>query len=66
MTAVKTLNVELLAGLPPGTWAAISSDQERIVGTGQTVEQALAAAQKNGEDKPFLVRAPSENSTLIL
>ena len=66
MTALKTLDGELLSGLAPGTWAAISSDQEKIVGTGLTVEQALENARVNGEDKPFLVRVPSENSTLIL
>jgi hypothetical protein len=66
MTALKTLDEELLSALAPGTWAAISSDQEKVVGTGQTVEEALEAARQNGEDSPFLVRVPSENSTLIL
>jgi hypothetical protein len=66
MTALKTLDEDLLSGLAPGTWAAISSDQEKLVGTGLTVEQALESARVNGEDKPFMVRVPSENSTLIL
>jgi len=65
MTSLKTLDEQLLNGLAPGTWAAISSDQEKLVGTGQTVEQALEAAKVSGEEKPFLVRVPSENSTLI-
>jgi hypothetical protein len=65
MTSLKTLDEQLLNGLAPGTWAAISSDQEKVVGTGQTVEQALEAAKVSGEEKPFLVRVPSENSTLI-
>jgi len=65
MTSLKTLDDQLLNGLAPGTWAAISSDQEKVVGTGQTVEQALEAAKVSGEEKPFLVRVPSENSTLI-
>lgn len=66
MSAIKTLDEELLSGLAPGTWAAISSDQEAIVGTGQTVEEAVQAAHDNGEDAPFLVRVPLENSALIL
>jgi hypothetical protein len=65
MTALKTLDAQLLSGLAPGTWAAISSDQDKLVGTGQTVELALEAAKACGEDKPFLVRVPTENSTLI-
>lgn len=66
MSAVETLDEGLLSNLVPGVWAAISSDQKRVVGTGQTVEQAIAAARENGEDGPFLIRVPSENSTLIL
>jgi hypothetical protein len=40
MPEVKVLNEKLLAGLPPGTWVAISEDQERVVGTGTTIEEA--------------------------
>jgi hypothetical protein len=29
MPEVKVLNEKLLVGLPPGTWVAISEDQER-------------------------------------
>jgi hypothetical protein len=65
MTAFKTLDQQLLSGLAAGIWAAISSDQHRLVGTGQTVEEALQAAKADGEENPFLVRAVSEDSTLI-
>jgi hypothetical protein len=40
MPEVKVLNEKLLAGLPRGTWVAISEDQERVVGTGTTIEEA--------------------------
>jgi hypothetical protein len=40
MPEVKVLNEKLLAGLPPGTWVAISEDQERVVGTSATIEEA--------------------------
>ena len=66
MTPLKTLDEALLSGLAPGSWAAISSDQERVVGTGPTIDEALAAARERGEDKPFLVRVPSDNSALIV
>ena len=66
MSPIKTLDEELLSGLAPGTWAAISSDQDTVVGTGQTVEEAVKEAHDNGEDAPFLVRVPTENSALIL
>jgi hypothetical protein len=49
MPALQTLNEKLLVGLPPGTWVAISRDQERIEGTGETVEEAIEASKQNGE-----------------
>ena len=54
MTALKTLDAQLLSGLAPGTWAAISSDQDKLVGTGQTVELALEAAKACGERQTIL------------
>jgi hypothetical protein len=39
MPAIKTLNEELLKGIPPGTWVAISEDQQRVVGIGATISR---------------------------
>jgi hypothetical protein len=56
----------LLAGLPPGTWIAISEDQERVVGTGATIEEALREAKEKGESKPSIIGVPVDGSALIL
>jgi Family of unknown function (DUF5678) len=67
MPAVKTFDEELLAGIAPGTWVAISADQERVVATGATIEDAIQKAKEAGEKKqPFIIRVPLENSALIL
>ncbi len=66
MSTMKTLDEELLSGIAPGTWAAISSDQTTVVATGQTVEEVVKAAHQKGEETPFIVRVPLENSALIL
>lgn len=66
MSTMKTLDEELLSGIAPGTWAAISSDQTAVVAIGQTVEEVVKAAHQKGEDTPFIVRVPLENSALIL
>jgi hypothetical protein len=66
MAAVKTFDAELLTGIPPGTWVAISHDQERVVGKGLTIEEALQYAKQNGEKKPFILRVPEAQSALIL
>lgn len=66
MPDVKVLDAKLLEGLPPGTWAAISEDQERLVGTGATIEEALRQAKEKGEKKPSIVGVPLDGSALIL
>jgi hypothetical protein len=66
MPEVKVLNDRLLTGLRPGTWVAISEDQERIVGTGSTIEEALREAKEKGEKKPSIIGVPVDGSALIL
>ena len=67
MTTVKTFNEELLSGITPGTWVAISADQERVVATGASIEEAIQKAKDGGEKKqPFIIRVPVEKSALIL
>jgi hypothetical protein len=66
MPDVKVLNPKLLEGLSPGTWAAISEDQERVVGTGATIEEALRQAKEKGEKKPSIIGVPVDGSALIL
>jgi Family of unknown function (DUF5678) len=66
MSAMKTLDEQLLSGLAPGTWAAISADQESVIASGRTMEEALERARQRGEKEPFILRVPSEESALIL
>lgn len=66
MPAVKTLDEKLLVGIPSGTWVAISQDQEKVVGTGNSIDEALENAKQAGEEKPFIIRVPIANSALIL
>ena len=64
--AIKTFNQELLSGIAPGTWVAVSEDQERVVGKAMTVEGALEEAKRAGEEHPFVIRVPQNDSGLIL
>ena len=66
MPEVKVLNEKSLKDLPPGTWVAISEDQERVVGTGTTIEEALQQAKQKGEMKPSIIGVPLDGSALIL
>jgi hypothetical protein len=66
MAALRTLNAALLEGIAPGTWVAISEGQDRVVSTGETIDEALQNASQNGEPHPFVIRIPEENSAMIL
>jgi len=66
MPTIKALDEKLLKGLPPGTWVAVSEDQERIVGTGATIEEALRQADQKAEKNPFIIGIPDDRSALIL
>lgn len=66
MPSVKVLNMDLLEGLKPGVWAAISYDQERLVTTARTLEDVVRKAKKKGEKMPFVIRVPDPNTAWIL
>jgi len=52
--------VEALLKARPNTWIALSEDQTRTVGEGDTFEEAVAAAEANGVDDPVLIMIPSD------
>ena len=66
MAMVKTFDQELLAGIPAGMWVAISQDQEKVVGQGLMIEEALKQARENGQPKPYILRVPKGHASLIL
>ncbi len=50
----------LLAGLKSGSWAALSIDDRKVVGTGATQEEAEADAKKRHQSQIELVRVPAK------
>jgi hypothetical protein len=65
MPAVRTLPDELLIGIAPGTWVAISEGQDRIIATADSIDALLKKSRENGVPNPFVIRVP-DNSALIL
>jgi hypothetical protein len=55
----------LLKDAPEGKWIALSLRLKRIVGTGDTAREALAAAKANGEEKPLLGKKPSTEPQVL-
>jgi len=45
---------------PRNCWLALNEEQSKVLGYGDTPDEAIDAARKNGEDEPVLIWAPSE------
>jgi hypothetical protein len=48
----------ILKDAPPGAWAALSGDESRLLGTGETMMAASLQAHLKGERHPVLVKMP--------
>ena len=50
--------VRILSEAKPNSWVALSSDESKLVGRGDSYEQAVEDAQKHGENDPLLIKIP--------
>jgi len=57
---------ELLRGIPPGVWVAISERQNKVLSYGTDLEAAHDEAQQKGEQMPLMVRVPEQNMAMFL
>lgn len=51
---------ELLANAPRNCWLALNEDETKIVGRGETVQEAVVEAKRAGVDDPIVLWAPKE------
>ena len=49
-----------LLGMAPGSWAAVSIDSGRVVGTGGSREEAETVARRKGHGKLSLLQVPEK------
>ena len=49
----------LFAGASSGKWLALSEDESRVVGVGNTMREAVIAAARSGVDEPVLMMLPA-------
>ena len=49
---------ELLKAAPRNCWLALTQDNRTIVGRGETIQEAVDEAQRNGEGDPVLIWSP--------
>ncbi len=65
MPTVKDLS-KLLAGVPKGSWAAISRDETRVLAYSADLDEALDKAKEAGEDDPIAIRVPEVDVAVFL
>jgi hypothetical protein len=57
---------ELLKGIPPGVWVAISESQNKVLAYGVDIEATHDEARQKGEQLPLMVRVPDQNMAMFL
>jgi hypothetical protein len=60
------LRLELLRNAKPNTWLALSSDETRLAGSGDSYAEAVADAERQGEDDPLVLKVPDQWSPRVL
>jgi hypothetical protein len=57
---------ELLKGIPPGAWVAISESQNKALAYGVDPQVVFDEAQQKGEAQPLMVRVPDQHMAMFL
>jgi hypothetical protein len=58
--------MEALKNAPANGWAAFSEDEERLVAYGNTYDEVVAKAEKNGVTEPVIVKIPENWNDRVL
>ena len=56
---------QLMDGLPPGAWVAISTDQQRVLSYGDDAQTVYDEARRQGEEVPFVGRVPEPDAQMF-
>ncbi len=57
---------ELLANAPRDRWLALNEDETAIVGSGETIQEAVSEATKAGVIDPIICWSPRERVPAVL
>ena len=49
-----------------GKWVTLTKDEKVVLGSGNTIDEALKAAEEKGELLPFLIKVPDESTGAFL
>ena len=48
-----------------GKWVTLTSDQKSVIGSGNTMDEALKAAEAKGEFMPLLMKVPDGSASIL-
>ena len=57
--ATNDARLEALTGAPRNAWIALNEAETKVVGSGTTLEEAIAEASANGVEDPVVLWAPA-------
>lgn len=57
---------KLLADIPPGSWVALSNDEECVLAYGTELHEVVLKAKEIGENDPVVTRVPPADSATFL
>lgn len=57
---------DVLEQAPRDCWLALTEDQSRVVGRGESIREAVEEAKENGESDPVLILAPKSWTPMVL
>lgn len=60
------INLAKLLGPYRGKWVTLTKDEKVVLGSGNTIDEALKAAEEKGELFPFLIKVPDETTGAFL
>ena len=55
-----------LASAPLDRWIALAADESHVVADGETFAEVAAAAERNGESDPLILRVPHDWTPRVL
>jgi hypothetical protein len=58
--------VKVLKEAEPNTWVALASDESRVVGVGESYQDAVKKAAESGEHDPILIKTPGQWRARVL
>lgn len=66
MAEQKVIDLPHLLRPYEGKWVALDENKTRVVGFGDSIEEALKVAKKSGVSRPIILKASNESSSYFL